>query len=210
MSFTRLNWDNCTYKQDLKQSIGPADYILATPQIDCQACFPPDPAVRLASRERVSKGGGVCADVPQVDVESELWLLNRKASNCPTDKYMPRDTPFCTGRKVPDCQAIPREDTRLSNPTCTMRCTGINRWQWLCKNPQDKSLVPFDFNISNRIVVKDNHRPCIQEPINQAAALPPLNQNDDVYSYDATECMGPNRDVPSTHWRNCKTYAGYA
>ena len=210
MSFCRLNWDNCTYKQDLKQSIGTADYRLGTPRIDCQACFPIDPSVRLASAVPISKGGGTCATTPQIDVDSELKLLTRKASNCPTEKLLPSDIPFCTMQNIPDCQAIPREDTRLSNPSCTMRCTGINRWEWLCKNPQDKSLIPFDYNVSNRIIVKDNHRPCIQEPINQAAALPPLNQNDKPYSYDPTSCMQPNNDIPSTHWRNCKTYAGYA
>ena len=197
MSFCRLNWDNCTYKQNLKQSIGTADYVLGTPRIDCKACFPADPAIRLASVPGISKGGGECNS--PIDVDSELKLLGRKASNCPTQKHLPRETPFCAAVKIPDCQAIPREDTRISNPSCTMRCTGINRWEWLCKNPQDKSLVPFDYNISNRIIVKDNHRPCVRDPIDQSAALPP--PNDIVVSYDPTGCMRPNMDIPSTHWR---------
>ena len=51
-----------------------------------------------------------------------------------------------------DCQ-IPAEDTRLSNPSCNLRGTGWNRWEWLCLNPQEKVEVPFDYNISNRIIV---------------------------------------------------------
>lgn len=210
MSFCRLNWDNCTYKQDLKQSIGSGDYVLGTPRVECRACFSTDPAIRMSSVPFVSTGISTCAGNKLIDVDSELKLITRKASNCPTDKYLPLTKPICELNNFPDCQALPREDTRLSNPTCTLRCTGWNRWEWLCKNPQDKSLVPFDFNISNRIVVKDNHRPCIQEPINQSAALPPLNQSDDVVSYDSSTCNQKNTDVPSTHWRNCKTYAQYA
>lgn len=208
MSFCRLNWDNCTYKQDLKQSIGTADYMFGTPRVECHACFSTDPSIRMSSVVPISTGISTCSN--QIDVDSELKLITRPATNCPTGKYVPKETPFCKLNNFPDCQALPREDTRLSNPACTLRCNGINRWEWLCKNPQDNSLVPFDYNISNRIVVKDNHRPCIQEPINQAAALPTWNQDDAMVSYDPKSCMTPNDNVPSTHWRNCKTYAGYA
>ena len=33
-------------------------------------------------------------------------------------------------------------------------------------------MVPFDFNISDRTLAKDNHRPCIPKPMDQHAALP--------------------------------------
>ena len=46
-----------------------------------------------------------------------------------------------------DCY-IPAEDTRLSNPSCNLRGTGWNRWEWLCLNPQDRVEIPFDFNDS--------------------------------------------------------------
>ena len=59
-----------------------------------------------------------------------------------------------------DCM-IPAEETRTSNPPCNLRGTGWNRWEWLCLDPQERVEIPFDYNIDNRIVVKDNHRPCI-------------------------------------------------
>lgn len=209
MSFCRLNYDNCTYKQDLKQSIGTVDYMLGTPRVECKACFSTDPAVRMSSVVPISTGVSTCLTTPQIDVDSELKLITRQATNCPTGKYVPREKPFCKLNNFPDCQSLPREDTRLSNPTCTMRCSGINRWEWLCKNPQDHSLITFDYNVSNRIVVKDNHRPCIQEPINQSAALPQWNQDDGIVSYDPKNCMQKDDTFPSTHWRTCKTYAQY-
>jgi hypothetical protein len=67
---------------------------------------------------------------------------------------------------------VPAEDSRLSDPACNLRGTGFDRWEWLCLNPQEKALVPFDYNISNRIVVKDNHRPCVPNPIDQRLPLP--------------------------------------
>ena len=48
------------------------------------------------------------------------------------------------------------EDTRLSNPPSTLRGTGINRWEWLCKNPQTDIEEPFDYQISSRILSKIN------------------------------------------------------
>jgi hypothetical protein len=154
-------------------------------------------------------GGAVCSNKLLVDVSSELLNITRKASNCPTDKYIPGPA-FCELRNIPDCHTLRQasEDTRISNPPCSLRGTGWNRWEWLCTNPQDKSLIPFDFNVSNRLIVKDNHRPCIPTPLNMSAALPPLNASDDVYHETFT--YGQNTDIPSVHWRKCGGYSGYA
>ena len=76
-----------------------------------------------------------------------------------------------------DCDIPSRENTRLSNPPATLRGTGWNRWEWLCENPQKRSLVPFDYNINNRLVTKDNHRPLVPNPIDQSVFLPPQNNN---------------------------------
>ena len=153
MSFqSRLHFDSCTYKHNLKQSVGTGDYMLGTPLANCRICFSTDPAIRLA------RGSGVstCDSVPLIDADSELKNLTRRASDCPTEKYLPTGKAYCHTHDYKDCTTLPTEDTRISNPTCTMRCTGVNRWEWLCQNPQEKALIPFDFNINNRLVIKDN------------------------------------------------------
>lgn len=214
MNLTTLNYDQCTYRHDLKQSVAPADYQIGAPRNECNACFPIDPRVQMGSGYAGGTGGefggAVCENKPLIDVSSELRNMTRKASNCPSDKYIPGQ-PYCNLRNIPDCQSMRQssEDTRLNNPPCTLRSTGWNRWEWLCKNPQDKALIPFDFNISNRIVVKDNHRPCIPVPLSFAPSLPPLNYSDDVYKYEFV-CQQPIKEIPSTHWRKCDSYAGYA
>jgi hypothetical protein len=148
--------------------------------------------------------------MPLVDVDSELKLINRRASSCPTQKYLPSGKPYCSMKHFEACdRMVPREDTRISNPPCTMRSTGWNRWEWLCKNPQEKALVPFDYNINNRLVVKDNHRPCVPAPINQAPCLPSHNNSDQVIQYNLESCMKPSTEFPSTTWRKCGAYEGY-
>ena len=203
MNFTRLNYDDCTYKTNLKSSVGPGDYMLSTPTIECMPCFSFDPRL-------VNKGSGVstCTNKAMVDVDSELMGLTRKASNCPTSKYLPTGEPFCQLSKLADCRALPLEDTRLSNPPCTLRSTGWNRWEWLCQDPQNKALIPFDYNINYRLVVKDNHRPCVAKPVSQAQVLPPHNMDNSVYQ-EAASCAAASGDIPSVHWRKACEYAAY-
>ena len=65
------------------------------------------------------------------------------------------------------------DDTRLSDPPCNLRGTGWNRFQPLCLNPQDQVLFPGEYQIPTRIIVKDNHRPCVPTPaVNTMLPLP--------------------------------------
>jgi hypothetical protein len=194
MSFNRVNYDQNAYKQDLNQSVGPGMYYLARPKVSCEPCYPYAPSVRLDKA-----GDSVSGKQSLIDVDSELMNITRKYSKDPREKYIPScpdavsNSGECCAQGVvsscknhvgpkpgseldelkhfPDC-FFNAEDTRLSNPSCNLRGTGWNRWEWLCKNPQDRVQVPFDWNINNRLVVKDNHRPCIPKLIDQSPALP--------------------------------------
>jgi hypothetical protein len=204
MSFTRLDYDTCTYKHTLKQSVGTGDYMLNTPTIECQRCFSFDPAVNMQK----GAGGAECGDKPLVDVDSELIGITRKASNCPTEKFIPSREAFCTYKTMPDCRGLPKEDTRMSNPPCTLRGNGWNRWEWLCKNPQENAMVPFDFNINNRLIVKDNHRPCVPKPLSTLPVLPPDHFSGDVYT-GGQACGANSAEIPSVHWRKACEYKAY-
>lgn len=63
----------------------------------------------------------------------------------------------------PNC-TLETEDTRLSNPSSNLRGTGINRFNPLCLDPQKNIFFPGDYQIPTRIVIKDNHRPCVPTP----------------------------------------------
>jgi hypothetical protein len=210
-AFNRLNYDVNTYQFDVQQSVGPGAYALGTPTPHCMPCFSSDTRQAMGTT-----GGADCADRPLVDVDSELHGLTRRATNCPTGKYSPGQGACCL-RPYPDCAAsatrtMPHEDTRLSNPPCTLRGTGWNRWQWLCQDPQERALVPFDFNIDNRLVVKDNHRPHLATPLDARPVLPGLVEDTQsihqgwMPANAGLECavaksMPP--EPPQLHWRSC-------
>ena len=176
MSFNKLDYDTCAYKQVLSESIGPGEYQLATPHISCEDCFTLDPQLIMQRA-----GASVAKKMPMVDVDSELMNITRKLSNCSSDEFIPK---FNAKGEIDNniemhdyknCGIPTRENTRLSNPSCNLRGTGWNRWEWLCNNPQERALMPFDTNISNRLVVKDNHRPVIPKLIDQNPILPTPN-----------------------------------
>ena len=176
MSFNRLNYDTCSYQHKLAESVGTGEYMLTEPPNVSEPCFAESPQIRL-QRQGVS----VSQNMPLIDVDSELMNLTRPATNCPSRKYIPNGKQCNESEKLNDAKKnlvhgnecfFQVEDTRLSNPSCNLRGTGWNRWEWLCLDPQERVLMPFDYNISNRIVVKDNHRPCVPKPIDVSISLP--------------------------------------
>jgi hypothetical protein len=96
----------------------------------------------------------------------------------------------------PNC-FFPTDDTRLSNPPTTLRGTGWNRFDFLCKNPQAQVTFPGQYLTSTRTVFKDNHRPSVVQPnvndMNPNGVLPPCktispnvcaNYTQPLYQYD--------------------------
>jgi hypothetical protein len=91
------------------------------------------------------------------------------------------------------------EDTRLSNPACTLRGTGWNRWEWLPKDPQERCIEEFDYQIDSKIVSKDNHRPCLPMPIDQFNVYPVPN-NVPICETIQPVCHAPTLP-PSVSWQ---------
>ena len=207
-TFNHLRYDVNTYQFDLQASVGPGEYTLGTPTPHCSPCFASDPWTNNGTT-----GGAECANVALVDVESDLINITKRATGCPTGKYMP--TAPCAARNYGDCRTstLPVTDTRLNNPPATLRCTGWNRWEWLCTDPQmpSKTLIPFDWNVDTSIVVKDNHRPCLATPLDPAAALPPGSRAQDPAVGAPKwqpDCRVPNSDAPIVGWRTCTDVDG--
>lgn len=197
MSFARLNYDDCAYKHILRESVAPGDYMINVPKNDCKKCFYPSPNIRIDH-----SGAGKCKDL--IDVDSELMGITRKATNCPTKKFLPTDDHYCEAVLGEDCYDMTPEETRMSNPPCTLRGTGWNRWEWLCQNPQEKTLIPFDYMINNRLLSKDNHRPCVQDPVDQSTALPPVRNDEFTPIYTSPAKNTPAfDDIPGPTWPSC-------
>lgn len=195
MSFTKLNYDPCTYRQDLGQSMSIGRYRIDQP-FNKDACFYEDPTVRLQKY-----GGASCIPEHLVDLDSEMLGIHRPASKCP-DKLFPYNEFKCVPQLKSACppnRQFWSEDTRLSNPPCTLRCTGWNRWNWLPCNPQDKALVPFPTNTNTDLLFKDNHRPLIPVPIDQETLM--NNQHEPNWT-EKWVAGRPHMEI-STTWRSC-------
>lgn len=181
MSSTNLRQDKGAYSTTLRETVGPGDYMLNTPSSGCNKCFVSDPTIRIGGM-----GNSVCSS-KLVDVDSELLNLNRKNSLCPANQYIPTNKPFCDAVPLKDCLTLGTEGCRLSNPPCTLRCSGWNRFEDLCTDPQARALIPFDFNIPSKQLFRDNHRPCIPSLVDQAVALPSAKNMDIMYRYNTCQ-----------------------
>jgi hypothetical protein len=172
---TRLKYDSGSYKEELTRSIFPGIYQLNSPYNDCNDCaisIPDDPYIRYQGY-----GQNTCTMKKAVDDSSELYGLNYKNSKCNKDAYSPNSymSTGCKTKYNGDTRkcAIPTESCRLSNPPCTLKETGINRYDPLFWNPQEIALEQFDrIGINYRMVAKDNHVPLIEEPQNQQIFYP--------------------------------------
>jgi len=203
-AMTRLIYDADAYRQALEESTGPGNYWMSTPTQYCQDCFPSDP------RLRIQKAGQTrCESMPFIDVDSELLGLTRRASHARANHAVPPTEagfPRCQLGVVRECDPDrSSEDTRLSNPPCTLRGTdnGFNRWQWLCKDPQAHVEMPFDTLINSRIVAKDNHRPLLPTPMVERALPPQRGGGGGDLPPEWRPCQPPEPTFPTTFWPVC-------
>ena len=214
MSYNRLPYDTCAYEQVLAETTAPGIYKLSTPPVSCRPCHSTDVFTRLQS-----SGVSMNKNSHLIDIDSELIGITRNQSRCPERKYMPmaNASGLCgaqTGNGVP-CQKSAKlcvdhqknhlefkdcfehtNPTRLSDLNCR-RGVGINRWEFLCRDPQKDVQHSFDFDISTRILAKDNHRPCVPKPMSQTKILP-TPTNDPVCENITPVCGVPM--LNSTQW----------
>lgn len=239
MAWTGLKFDPNTYEADLQISTAPARRILDPVFANvCNPCRPPEPG--WLGRHGVSTHKGASL----IDIESDLNLRNYPASRDPAMKYLPicpkchncqangypcgsgvtAGCDCCQGKlnHVPECTELSREHTRLTNPPSTLRGKGLNRMEPLYLNPQDENrwLHPGEVGINYRMVVKDNHVPCVpdveQSEYNNRQALPnPANMDKSIECPKSRVCgvfTGALHDTYknlSRNWNDCQPYTDY-
>ena len=171
MSVTRLSNDQGAYQYKISNSVRDGLYQLDKPRVMCKQCYPykSTPSIESdVSRNNFDLNRNL------VDVNSELKGLTRSASKNPEKHYQAASIRGNIVNLTPwQDQIIPNEESRTTHPSCTLRGTGYDRWDWVCPNPQDNFQKSFKNLINNRLIVKDNHRPQIPKPLDQTSALPP-------------------------------------
>lgn len=84
MSFNKLSYDDCAYKANLSKNVSVLSYNLdETKWFHCNKCRP---EVGLVGGTAVSHVNGNL-----VDLESNLFGIDREASKCSGMKFLPRD-----------------------------------------------------------------------------------------------------------------------
>jgi len=234
MSYNRLAYDNCSYEKTLMESEGPGAYKLMTPGNVEQMCLADDPHIRAqymganhvpgtslidvdSELMNITRPASQCPTQKYIPHQSGTGMCSAPRTHTmgPSTDTVPQQQLNHEGFKngmtttnhmnFSNC-FTPTESTRLSNPPCTLRGTGWNRWEWLCKNPQDRVEVPFDHMIDSVLMAKDNHRPLLPKPMDQTLALPVSNNQQVCETLSAVPEVptGP----PSINWRRASDY-GY-
>jgi hypothetical protein len=163
-------------------------YQLDKPEHNCPSSFPAEPSVRLQY-----SGASWPQGQWKTDVESDLFNINRPTTKTIRNQYNPEnDKMKKAGFTRPQECSFPKTHSRLIDPPCTLRSSGWNRWEWLCENPQEGVMMPFDNLITTRLQQKDQFRPCIPTPIDSSRVLPVPSSFDNGTPYE-----GLNTDVLS-------------
>lgn len=168
-SWTRRLYDGCKSTDDLRVTTGPGRYQLDAPPQYCNSAYIVEPTTRL------QKWGDAQNDTYiKTDVESDLFNINRPTTKNVCGNYDPKKNVVNNSSSLKPVkeESFPNTFSRLSDPPCTLRGSGWNRWEWLCENPQEGVMMPFDWNITTRLQSKDQFRPCIPKPIDSSALVP--------------------------------------
>ena len=215
-NWTRTRADDCHLTDDTRISTGPGRYVLEQPSAYCNATFAPEPTVRI------QKWGDAQVDsYTKTDVESDLFNINRGPVRESCGQYNPTSNRMNASTKRAIREApFPQTHTRLNDPPCTGRGVGWNRFEWLCQNPQENVMIPFDWFIPGRILHKDAHRPCIPTPLSPEPVMPaPLHLSHSVidvpgaYGTTITDATSmsvtevPARTLPTAAIRNASPVA---
>ncbi len=147
-ALTRSRWDDFHQADDSRISTYAGRYAF-TPLLNCPTTFPVQPTTRIQH-----SGGSWVTGKWRTEVESDLKGVGRPPSRWRSEDLLYNPTTNEMNKQgvtsAPDENTTPLSFNRLTNPPCTLRTTGWNRWQPLFHDPQATFETPFDFFIPSR------------------------------------------------------------
>ena len=162
-AFTRSKYDDFHQADDMRITSYALRYTLDKPSHQCGASFVVDPTTRI---QQNGAGASFPDGMYRTDVESDLKNINRVGTRirCEQMQYNPTTNQLNTVplKSVPDA-SFPQEFSHLTNPPCTLRSSGWNRWLSLPHQPQATFETPFDFLIPSRTLDKERCKPKIRK-----------------------------------------------
>lgn len=150
MSITNIKNSQCRIEKELDISTSTGRYQLNVPGPGNNPNIELDPHIRL------QKWGGNL-QTNTIQLESELFGIT---------KTMNRDCIHQNNYRENKVHSVPIstgtnnsfvDQTRASMPAWTLRDVEQSHWNILHENPQEKVEIPFEYNQSTRIFVKDQY-----------------------------------------------------
>lgn len=161
MACTRFYYDPCRTKKQLQQSTDPGRWVLNVPGNGSNPCYIEDPQI-------IIQKWGANLRTNTINLESELLGVNRHLSrDClGKDNY----TNFNVSNetiKYPTCNNLYTDQSRTTNPAWWYRDLEQVDWYYPPLNPQENTCLPFQNNLSTRILEKDYFTPKRECVINE-------------------------------------------
>jgi hypothetical protein len=175
MAFTRFKYDDCRTKKSLQQQTDPGRWILDVPGNGSHPCYIEDPQI-------IIQKWGANLRTNTINLESDLLGVNRTLSKDCLGKdnylnYNVSNSPI----SYPVCKKVFTDQSRATNPAWWYRDLEQVDWYYPPLNPQENTCLPFQNNLSTRILEKDYFTPkrdCVKNGQNNVG-LPTnaFNQN---------------------------------
>jgi hypothetical protein len=150
-ALTSSKWDEFHMVDDNRIATYASRYYLNVPQAQGQDAYIVEPTIRLQKN-----GQSLVSGQWKTDVESDLRNLSRASTKVRCDNYNPETNKITNNglKNAPDGN-FPVNFVGQTQPACTLRGTGWNRWEPLLRNPQEHFETPFDHFIPSRLLDKE-------------------------------------------------------
>jgi len=154
MANKRFYYDDCRTIKRLQQETDQGRYVLDVPGWGDKPCFMEDPHI-------IPQKWGANLRTNTINLESELLGMNRKLTkDCLGVNNYEHNKVESQSINYPYCSQMYTEQSRSIMPAWTARDLEQVNWWTLPLNPQENTCIPFQNNLSTRILEKDYFTHC--------------------------------------------------
>jgi len=164
--FTRPSADACAYSHKTMENTSALRYILEPTKSFNHNYH----NVSLRDPVFVYDNGNYDKDMTKrVDVDSALKSIDRKISNDPAKNFPIKADVSGIKYKTMDLRT---SSSLLTDPRCGFRELTTNHLTFTSPSGKPKFLYCPQFGTNTSLQYRDNHRPCLQKPMDQTSLLP--------------------------------------
>jgi hypothetical protein len=170
MACTRFFYDDCRTKKQLQQSTDPGRWIINVPGNGADPCYIDDPQI-------IIQKWGANLRTNTINLESDLKGVNRVIGrDCLADNYKKYNVEN-SAIKYPTCNNEITSQSRATNPAWWYRDLEQVNWEYPPIDPQINTCIPFQNNLSSRILEKDYFTPKRDCVVNETKNYLPSSYN---------------------------------